>query len=395
MQPNVPEAKHFKGLLGKYGTSPTQNTNGPIQGNQGQQGQQGQQVQQNYGNFPSPTVQAPQMPYTSISAFEQSNRGNFDPVTPPIPGGAFPNAPFLRSVAENFSQQSPFAAQQQNSMFSQQTQPSIWETQQPVMSRGADNVLPQRPTTPKKQRPKVGMIVSIMLLLFAIIGASTLGYLYFTRKSGGSSMASANTTYSVATTPTTPPLFSDNFSDNTHQWSLQSYPGQFSVSIQKSALILESDNNKLLWELVPGNKTYGNFRLSVDATLSKGSQDNGYGIYFRSSLDQTGTLATYYRLELYGDGTFALFKSGADANAIPTRLVDYMATPAIQKQGTVNHITILARGQTLQLSVNGYVLSTVTDASYASGAIALFVSNLQNAPAGAQVQFSHLAIYPA
>lgn len=251
----------------------------------------------------------------------------------------------------------------------------------------------EQSSTREKQRPNTGMIAGIVLLLVALIGGGVLAYLYFAGKPDSTTSVKA-TIHQVVATPTSQPLFSDNFTDNAHQWSLQSYPGQFSVSLQNSSLILESDNNRLLWEPIPGNQKYGDFQLMVDAVLSKGSQDNGYGVYIRSSLDQNGAFATYYRFELYGDGTFAVFKSGSDANAAPTRLVNYTATSAIQKQGAVNHITILAQGSKLQLSVNGSVLSTISDSIYSSGTIALFVSNLQNAPAGTQAQFSHLAIYP-
>ena len=372
-QQNNSEQKQYKGLLGRYagGASPAQDTNSA---------NQEWQTQQQFGASTSPFAQSPQAP----SSFQYGRQEPREPFSSSVPQRPLTPAPFSQRGADNPWQAQSLVEQQQNNVpFAQQAQPSWGQSQQ------------HQPVTPRKQRPRTGMIVAIVLVVVALIGGSTVGYLYLKKHTAIGSTTNASPTHSVAATPTTPPLFSDTFADNSHQWNLQSYPGQFSVSIQNSALTMESDNNKLLWEVVPGNQTYGNFQLSVDAVLSKGSQDNGYGVYFRSGLDQTGALVTYYRFELYGDGTFALFKSGTDANAAPTRLVDYTATSALKKQGTVNHITILARGQTLQLSVNGFVLSTVTDASYTSGSIALFVSNLQNAPAGAQAQFSHLAIYPA
>lgn len=382
-----PEQKQFKGLLGRYGGGAS-----PVQ--EGNSTNQGWQPQQNFGEASFPFAQTPQMPQSS--SFQQGGQEPREPFGPSVPHAPYTNAPFAQGGADNPWSQQSFATQQQNNApFAQQAQPTWGETRQPFTNEELTHAQHYQPVPPRKPRSKVGMIVGITLLLAALVAGSTVGYLYLTRHTATGSTASAAPTHSVAVTPTAPPLFSDTFADNTHQWNLQSYPGQFSVSVQNNALMMESDNNKLLWELVPGNQTYGNFQLSVDAILSKGSQNNGYGVYFRGGLDQTGAIVTYYRFELYGDGTFALFKSGADANAAPTRLVDYTATSAIKKQGTVNHITILARGQTLQLSVNGFVLSTITDASYTSGAIALFVSNLQNAPAGAQVQFSHLAIYPA
>jgi len=48
----------------------------------------------------------------------------------------------------------------------------------------------------------------------------------------------------------------------------------------------------------------------------------------------------------------------------------------------------------MTLMVNGQALQTITDSSYTSGSLALFVSNVQNAHAGVQAKFSHFAVYP-
>ncbi len=247
-----------------------------------------------------------------------------------------------------------------------------------------------------QRRSQVGRIVGICALLIALIGASFLAYTFlFAQKSTPGST-------SLKAVPTNPapqgnPLFQDNFTNNNNGWNIQSYPGEFAVSLGNGSLKLENDSNKLLWELLPGNKTYGDFQLSVDASLSKGSQDNGYGVYIRGALSQNMTITSFYRFELYGDGSFAIFKGTTDANGTTTtpRLVDYTNNSAILKQGGVNHVTISANGSHMQFIVNNQVVSTVTDATYTGGAIALFVSNLQNARPGAEATFSHLAVYPA
>src|SRR5581483_1731714 len=103
-----------------------------------------------------------------------------------------------------------------------------------------------------------------------------------------------------------------------------------------------------------------------------------------------------YRFELYGDGSYAIFKGAVDANGVSatTKLVDYTLNPAIKKQGGLNKIMIIAKGASLSFIVNGQLLKTITNNSYASGTIALFVSNLPQAKPGAQVQFTQFAIYP-
>ena len=253
----------------------------------------------------------------------------------------------------------------------------------------------------RRRQYRAGRVIGVLALLLMLLGGSFLAYTFLfqhkiARPATGSTVATGTSAKPLAT-PQGTPLFQDEFMNNSNGWSIQSYPGEFSVALGNGALKLENDNNKLLWELVPGNKKYGDFQLSVDAVLSKGSQDNGYGVYIRSGLSQNAAITTFYRFELYGDGSFAMFKGATDANGIVTtsRLTGYTNSSAIQKQGSLNHITIAAKGSSLQFIVNGQTLSAVSDATYTSGSIALFVSNLQKASPGATATFSHLAIYSA
>ncbi len=76
------------------------------------------------------------------------------------------------------------------------------------------------------------------------------------------------------------------------------------------------------------------------------------------------------------------------------KLAGYTYSSAIYLQGKVNHIEIVAHGASMTLIVNGQTLKTITDTSYTSGTIALFVSNLQGSHPGAQATFSNFVIYP-
>jgi len=196
--------------------------------------------------------------------------------------------------------------------------------------------------------------------------------------------------------PTGTPLFSDNFSSDTNGWNLQSSPGNYAVMLNSGTLTMEIDKNQLLWELLPGERIFSNFTLIVNAVLKRGDQNNGYGVYIRGTASAQSDLATYYRFELYGDGSYAIFKGVTDASGISTdtKIVDYTLNAAIKKQGGTNQIMIIAKGPTLSFVVNGQLLKTITDTSYASGAAALFISNLPEAKPGMQAQFSGFAIYP-
>jgi Domain of Unknown Function (DUF1080) len=240
---------------------------------------------------------------------------------------------------------------------------------------------------------RVGFIVGVVLLVVLLIGGAFTGYFYYKYHFQNSPVTS--TIPSKVVTPTAMPLFSDSFGTNNMGWDLTSNQGKFSVKVGGGSLVLEDDQNKLLWEVVPG-KIFTDFRLDVNATLTKGDPNNGYGVLIRAS-SQDNNLGTYYRFELYGDGTYAIFKGYLDATSTTqsTKVQGYVANPAIAKVGQVNHITIVAKGSTMSLIVNGQAVFTYTDDNYKGGSIALFVSNLPELAPGAQATFTKLAIFPS
>ncbi len=232
----------------------------------------------------------------------------------------------------------------------------------------------------------VVVVVAVMGLHAAGISLATLAAL---TPRGAATPA---VTYSV---PEATPLFADSFVNDASGWNLQSSPGNYQVTMGNGMLTLEIDKNKLLWEPLPGTVSYSDFTLTVNALLAKGDQNNGYGLYIRGAAGPESDLDTYYRYELYGDASYAIFKGIVDQNgkSTATKIVNYTLSSSIRKQGQLNHIMLIARGASLSFIVNGQLLKTFTDASYPSGSIALFASNLPEAKPGIQVQFSQLALY--
>jgi hypothetical protein len=245
-----------------------------------------------------------------------------------------------------------------------------------------------------RQRPKTGLIIGIVALIVVVLAASLGGgFLYLKARTP---VVQATPTPTPLPAPTGKLIFSDSFMNNNNGWDLTSKVGQFSVKVGNGAMALEDDNNRLLWELIPNNQNFSDFYLTVDSNLTKGTQDNGYGLYIRGTSDQNLDIATYYRFEIYGDGSYAIFKGTVDATGATKSqtLVNYTPTTIINKAGKVNHIAISAKGATMTLYVNGQKLKTIVDNTYASGSIALFISNLPQSPPGAAVTFSNLVIYP-
>jgi len=261
-------------------------------------------------------------------------------------------------------------------------------------SGGMDGFTPDEYYQPqqKKRGPRVALIILIGLLSLVIIGGGLAGLLYLTNQGQGASTAPPTRTI---VTPSVAPLFRDSFANNNTKWYLNSAAGQYSVSVGGGSMVLEDDHNRLLWEILPG-KSFADFRLDVDATLTRGDSSNGYGVYIRGASSQDSDIGLYYRFELYGDSTYALFKGSTDANGntLSSQVVKDTPNAAIQKEGQVNHITVIAKGSSMTFMVNGTVVYNYGDTSYKGGLVALFVSNLPNTPPGAQATFANLVIFP-
>lgn len=244
---------------------------------------------------------------------------------------------------------------------------------------------------PQKRTNKKNLLIVSLILLVLLIIAGFVSYPYInTLLHPQPDLPCLSSTQNI--------LFGDCFQDNRNNWDITNVTNQFSATIGNGSLVLEDDNNTLLAEQIRGNPhAFTDFTLNVDAVLSKGDQNNGYGVYIRSRIDTRGMFKTYYRFELFGDGTYAIYKGNVDTNdkSTDTKLVDFTSNPAIHKQGSINRITITAKGPGMTLSVNGTVVKSITDSDYSTGEIALFVSNLPSAAAGAQATFTKLSIYQA
>ncbi|MEO7021149.1 MAG: family 16 glycoside hydrolase [Ktedonobacteraceae bacterium] len=296
------------------------------------------------------------------------------------------------------SQNNPFANYQQNpnNNFFAVSQ------QKGVSPLGTMNAPARRGYQPNedegKRRPGMAVVVVIVvvivvLLVVVIGGGAFAGYKFL--KSNNSTANSIPTVAAISTPPGTP-LFSDSFKDNSLNWDATPHAGT-KFTIAGGKMVLEADNQSLLFpELLPG-KTFADFRIDVDAALAKGDTSNGYGIYIRAASTQDSPLGLYYRFEVYGDGSFWIYKGTADPtnNTTSTALKQSGPNNAVHTDGRLNHLTVIAKGSQLSFIINNTPVSTFTDATYKSGAVALFVSHVAKVTTNAQATFENLAVFPA
>jgi hypothetical protein len=336
-------------------------------------------LQRNFASFQ-------QNPQASQSAFLSASRQQ---------GYHDPNQSGLQSNFASF-QQNPQASQ---SAFLAAARPQEYQRPAPWSTQ---NNPPVRPGwmnqddggQPRKKGPGAGVVIVILLLLVLLLGGGLFaGYKVFIARN-----ATATTPHAPAiATPSTPPLFRDTFQQNTANWDLTTPPGA-KITLAGGKMLMESDNNKLYQEPFPGGKTYGDFRLDIDAGLTTGDPKNGYGVYVRGALAQDDPLGLFYRFEIYGDGYFYIYKGSLDANGnlqVQSIAQSQQPSDAVNVKGQMNHLTIIAQGPKLTWIINGTTVASLTDNSYKSGTMALFVSNVAKVPAGAQATFQNLAIFPA
>lgn len=312
--------------------------------------------------------------------------------SPPGTGFADPHQSALQTGGlQQAHAHNPFlAAPQQTGV----QRPAPWSTlnnQRPAwMQQGAHD----EDEGPGRKGPGAGVVLVILLLLLALLGGGAFaGYrIFFARHTAGTTPNAP-----AVVTPSTPPLFHDTFQQNTANWDLTAPTGA-RITLTGGKLLMESDNNKLYQEPFPGGKTYGDFRVDIDAGLTGGDPKNGYGVYVRGASAQNDPLGLFYRFEVYGDGYFYVYKGSLDANGnlqVQSIAQSQQPSDAISLKGQMNHLTIIARGQTLTWIINGTTVATLKDNSYKSGTMALFVSNVAKVPAGAQATFQNLAVFPA
>ena len=138
--------------------------------------------------------------------------------------------------------------------------------------------------------------------------------------------------------------------------------GKYHVLV-KGTNSLSVDHGYSSWRRGVG--PFGNFLFLVDTEQISGPENNGYGIQFRM---QDGD--NYYRFRISGDGWAKFDKNVA---GVRTTLRSWEETPLVNKGNAANQIGVLAEGSTFTFYINGDVLYTETDTSFASGYIGLSV----------------------
>jgi len=247
---------------------------------------------------------------------------------------------------------------------------------------------------------KVRLIGAVVFLLIMVISGTIFFYVQgkSSKTSSNGNSAVSQTVRKATPTPTptltaqsTPqPLFSDDFTDKSKGWYLGSASGYTRV-IDNNTLTLADSNHSILTESLPTNTSFDDFMVSVTFTILQANKDDSVGLYLRgdSNLDHD------YRIDIYGNNTYAISKEFLDATKTPQGqfLVSPTSAAALKPAGQQNTITVMMKGPKLVLMVNGTIVNSVTDSDYTSGQIALFVHNSETS-SEVEASFSSVVVNP-
>jgi hypothetical protein len=245
---------------------------------------------------------------------------------------------------------------------------------------------------------RLGLLIALVLLsiLITIVGGTFLfrdeASGYTQNVPGKGLVPSVTPTPSIQPTAslTPEPIFTDDFMDDKKGWYTGDAAG-YTRLINADGLLLADTNHQILVESLPSSGQFSDCSVITTFTLVSADKNDGVGLYVRgdSNLDHD------YRIEIFGDGTFAISKESLDADNEQevTFLVPPTHTPLLKPPGKPNTLDVTLNGADLTLSINGRIASQTSDADYTRGQIALFVSNGQTS-SGVEALFSSIAIYP-
>lgn len=190
-------------------------------------------------------------------------------------------------------------------------------------------------------------------------------------------------------TPPANAIFYDTFRTNAHGWSQSGSDGYFRILVNQTLILADTNPNTPVIESVPTSVTLDTYVISVDFTLNRADAGDSIGLYLRGD----GTLDHDYRVDLGGDGTLDLAKEWLDASktARVTLLVPARQTRLLHPPGQVNTLTVFVIGPTLTMELNGFLVASGQDTSYASGQVALFARHGSGA-SGVIVSFTRVEI---
>ena len=179
-------------------------------------------------------------------------------------------------------------------------------------------------------------------------------------------------------------LFSDEFSDTSKKWDQVSDSTGNTDYYNNAYRIVVNEVSYDAWAN-PGNESFIDTRIEVDATKNGGPVDNDFGIICRY-IDSS----QFYFGGVSSDGYYGIMKMTSDGSK-PIGKDSMLESDKISQGVATNHIRFDCVGSTLTLYVNNSQIDQQTDADYTAGNVGLLAGTF--ATGGTDILFDNFYVY--
>jgi len=179
-------------------------------------------------------------------------------------------------------------------------------------------------------------------------------------------------------------LFSDDFSKTSSGWDKISDELYVTDYLDGVYRILVNDTASYAWAN-PGNQSFTNVHIEVDATKAGGPDDNDFGIICRST-----DINHFYFAVISSDGYFGILKmQGTESSILGREFLE--PSDLIIQGGATNRIRFDCVDSTLTLYINGTQVDQQTDSEYTEGNVGLIAGTYEEI--GTDMRFDNFFVY--
>lgn len=245
----------------------------------------------------------------------------------------------------------------------------------------AGTVAPPTTAAPQPARNRTGWVVGCLVIACLVFSVAGIGIVFFNWQAPA--FLSSPTITPFPTFTSAPPvpsetlapsnivetLLSDDFSQNDYVWGTLTEPDN-SVEYDGEALRMRmSVDNWFVWS-TPNNERYENIHIEVTVVNNDRAPNTAFGILCH----QQAADESYYYMGFTPSGEYAIGKSETGETDIFLTNDDQWAVSNVVPQNAPSYRVGADCGNgLLTLYVNGQVIDSVSDSSYTSGGVGLFV----------------------
>jgi hypothetical protein len=179
-------------------------------------------------------------------------------------------------------------------------------------------------------------------------------------------------------------LFSDDFSNTDKNWDQVTETDRSTDYYNNAYRIVVDDTDSQAWAN-PGNESFTDVRVEVNATKNGGPDDNDYGIICR----YTDVNQFYYGV-ISSDGYYGIMKATTDGGK-PIGRDSLLQSDEINQGAATNQIRFDCVGSTLTLYINGSQVDQQKDTDYSTGNVGLLAGSFDTA--GTDIIFDNFVVY--